>query len=134
MKRLTLVDKLARMTCEFAKYQHDKYSSGQSVKDKHWYDAYNTLNLYGGHIDFILEDDEDMIEIRYSDGMLIDVGKIRKLNRYLITVVSSDDKSGWSSPLIEIAVDCKDDLPEALQSVIRRYRKTVGDDTLNAPS
>ena len=36
-----------------------------------WYDEYQSLNLCNGRIEFILEDDEDMIEIAYDDGMLI---------------------------------------------------------------
>ena len=65
----------------------------QKEKSNRW-DEYQNLNLCNGKIRFILEDDEDMIEISYDDGMLIDVGKPSSVNFYCITVVSSDDKIG----------------------------------------
>ena len=71
---------------------------------KKWYDDYNKLNLSGGKISFILEDDEDMIEILYKDGLLIDVGYIAHLSSYFITVVLNDD---WTKPIEEIGVKNK---------------------------
>ena len=61
---------------------------------KKWSDDYKNLNLLDGEISFISEDDEDMIHIRYSDGMLIHIGYIDRLNSYFITVVSSDTAEG----------------------------------------
>ena len=55
-----------------------------------WYDEYKGLNLLNGVVSFISDDDEDIIEIHYSDGMLIDVGYIKDMNSYVITVVSND--------------------------------------------
>lgn len=55
-----------------------------------WYDEYKGLNLLNGEASFISDDDEDMIEIHYSDGMLIDVGYIKDMNSYVITVVSNE--------------------------------------------
>lgn len=46
---------------------------------KFWYEDYKKLNVLNGEIKFQLQDDEDMIEIRYKDGMLIDVGYIQKV-------------------------------------------------------
>ena len=40
-----------------------------------WQKEFKPLELRGGHISYICNDDEDMIEITYPDGMLIDVGK-----------------------------------------------------------
>ena len=51
---------------------------------KNWFEAYQNLDLLNGKIRFILEDDEDMIEILYKDGLLIDVGYIAKLSSYFI--------------------------------------------------
>ena len=62
---------------------------------KKWSDDYKKLDLSDGKISFILEDDEDMIEIHYKDGMLIDVGYIERMQSYFITVVSSDTVEGW---------------------------------------
>ncbi len=90
---------------------------------KKWYDDYKKLNLSGGKISFILEDDEDMIEIHYKDGMLIDVGYIESMHSYFITVVSSDDAEGWKNPLEEIKVEDKTALVEKIQATIYKYRK-----------
>ena len=40
-----------------------------------WWDDYQSLNLCNGKIEFISDDDEDMIDILYDDGMLISIGK-----------------------------------------------------------
>ena len=87
-----------------------------------WYDEYFTLDLLNGNIRFILEDDEDMIEITYPDGMMIDVGKSSKNGRYYITVVSSDDIDGWKHPLREIEVIHKSELYKNIQDVIFQHR------------
>ena len=88
----------------------------------YWYDEYKSLDLYGGDIEFILEDNEDMIEIRYSDGMLIDIGKPRVSNVYYITVVSSDDAIGWNKPLAEFQVTNKANLFDNIQETIKKFR------------
>ncbi len=89
---------------------------------KKWYDDYKKLNLLNGKITFILEDAEDMIEIHYKDGMLIDVGYIEHLNSYFITVVSSNTGEGWRNPLEEIKVENKTVLIDKIQETIYKYR------------
>ena len=76
-----------------------------------------------GKISFILEDDEDMIEIHYEDGMLIDVGYIERMHSYLITVVSNDTDEGWENPLEEINIENKAELFDKIQETICNYRK-----------
>jgi hypothetical protein len=88
-----------------------------------WYDDYKKLDLSGGKISFILEDDEDMIEIHYEDGMLIDVGYIERMHSYLITVVSNDTDEGWENPLEEINIENKAELFDKIQETICNYRK-----------
>ena len=92
-------------------------------KENEWYDKYRDLNLCNGRIRFILEDDEDMIEILYDDGMLIDIGKPSSTNSYCITVVSSDDEVGWENPVEEIKVNSKQYLVQKIQETILKYRK-----------
>ena len=87
-----------------------------------WHDDYKKLNLLNGKISFILEDDEDMIEIHYRDGMLIDVGYIEPLNAYFITVVTDDNAQGWKNPLEEIKVVDKTALVDKIQETIYKYR------------
>jgi cation transport ATPase len=90
---------------------------------KNWQDDYKRLNLMSGKISFILEDDQDMIEIHYNDGMLIDIGYIKRLNSYFITVVSSDTAEGWNNPLDEIKVENKAELFEKIQEAIYKHRQ-----------
>ena len=90
---------------------------------KKWYDDYNKLNLSGGKISFILEDDEDMIEIHYKDGTLIDVGYIERMHSYFITVVSSDTSEGWKQPVEEVKVEDKTVLADKIQETIYKYRR-----------
>ena len=87
-----------------------------------WHDDYKKLDLLNGKISFILEDDEDMIEIHYRDGMLIDVGYIELLNAYFITVVTDDTAQGWKNPLEEIKVVDKTALVDKIQETIYKYR------------
>ena len=84
-----------------------------------WFDDYKNLDLINGKISFILEDDEDMIEILYKDGLLIDVGYIEKLSSFFITVVSNND---WTNPIEEIKVENKKDLLDQIQKTIYKYR------------
>ena len=88
-----------------------------------WYSDYQCLNLCNGDINFIMEDNEDMIEITYKDGMLIDIGKPELFDYYCITVVSSNDDIGWSNPIEEIIVEDKQDLVRNIQEIILKYRK-----------
>ena len=90
---------------------------------KCWYDKYQKLDLRNGKIEFISEDDEDMIEIRYKDGMLIDVGYIEDDKKYYITVVKSDDFDNWNNPLAEYEVVSKNRLFDEIQKVIFKFRK-----------
>lgn len=98
------------------------YVGKKTPRINNWREAYDRLNLYDGKIEFISDDDEDMIEITYRDGMLIDVGRISANHCYYITVVSSNDEVGWSSPLAEIAVSDKKDLIEKMQGTILKFR------------
>ena len=88
-----------------------------------WYDDYKKLDLLGGKISFIIEDDEDMIEIHYKDGMLIDVGYIERMHSYFITVVSSDTIEGWKQPVEEVKVEDKTVLADKIQETIYKYRR-----------
>ena len=87
-----------------------------------WWKFYETLHLYGGTANYIFDDFEDMIEISYPDGMLIDVGKAEDDN-YYITVVSSDDEKGWREPLEIVSVADKKDLYGKIQETIEKHRK-----------
>ena len=88
-----------------------------------WWGIYESLNLHGGRINYIGDELEDMIEIFYQDGMLIDIGKSSKDNIYYITVVLSNDIEGWRNPLEIISVIDKKDLYYKMQETIEKYRR-----------
>jgi hypothetical protein len=48
-----------------------------------WVKPFLTLDLCGGSLVSILNDDEDMLEIRWSDGMWIDVGFIEEEKKHI---------------------------------------------------
>ena len=93
-----------------------------SAKNSEWWKAYDKLDLQGGKITFICDDDEDMIEIIYPDGLFIDVGKPTFGDGYIITVVASNDEAGWQKPLAEINVLDKKDLASKIQDTIVQFR------------
>jgi len=90
---------------------------------KYWYEEYQNLDLRNGTIEFICDDDQDMIEIRYKDGMVIDVGYIEDDKKYYITIIKADDLESWNNPLAEYAVVSKDRLFDEIQKVILEFRK-----------
>ena len=87
-----------------------------------WQNEFAALNLQGGKISFICNDDEDMIEITYHDGMLIDVGKSLSTGLYHVTVVSSNDVIGWQHPLYELSISARADLFAGIQNAINTFR------------
>ena len=87
-----------------------------------WQNEFAALDLHGGKISFICNDDEDMIEITYHDGMLIDVGKSLSTGLYHVTVVSSNDIIGWQHPLYELSISARADLFAGIQNAINTFR------------
>lgn len=92
------------------------------IQKKLWWEPFAELNLYDGHLKTISENEEDMLEISYPDGMLIDVGWYSYKSCYTIIVVSSNTTDGWRNPLAKIDVKHADSLPYELQSVITAFR------------
>lgn len=84
---------------------------------------YEDLFLENGKLQLICDDDEDMLTITYNDGMTIDVGYIDSEKTYYITVLSSDDENGWQNPIEIIEIYNKNDLLNAIQNTIYKYRQ-----------
>lgn len=76
---------------------------------------YSDLNLYGGKLEYISDDDQDMLTITYKNGILIDVGYIEELRTYFITAVKDNN---WISPIAEAEVHDKHLLADSLQDMI----------------
>lgn len=88
-----------------------------------WVKPFLSLDLCGGKLISILNDDEDMLEIRWADGMWIDVGFIEEENTYYITTVCDDTLEGWNNPLSVLKVTDREDLADVLQQEILRCRR-----------
>lgn len=92
------------------------------LPNNQWWNIYTKLNLCGGKLKTILDDDEDMITITYATGLLIDVGYVQHLKTYYITVVSTDSIEGWKSPLMIVEVHNKSELFNKIQEIIFIYQ------------
>ena len=88
-----------------------------------WVKPFLTLDLCGGTLVSILNDDEDMLEIRWSDGMWIDVGFIEEEKTYYITTVANDTLESWNNPLSVLKTSNRMDLVNMIQQEIFRCRK-----------
>lgn len=88
-----------------------------------WVKPFLTLDLCGGSLVSILNNDEDMLEIRWSDGMWIDVGFIEEEKTYYITTVANDTLESWNNPLSVLKTSNRMDLVNMIQQEIFRCRK-----------
>ncbi|MBR3593239.1 MAG: hypothetical protein IKL44_01055 [Clostridia bacterium] len=88
-----------------------------------WVKPFLTLDLCGGTLISILNDDEDMLEIRWSNGMWIDVGFIEEEKTYYITTVANDTLESWNNPLSVLKTSNRMDLVNMIQQEIFRCRK-----------
>ena len=59
---------------------------------REWWREFDDIDWRGGEPNFILNDDQDMIDVKYADGMLIDVG--RDLNNIYQIIVEDSEKKG----------------------------------------
>lgn len=87
-----------------------------------WSTPFFSLELLGGTLTPLVNDDEDMLEIRWNDGMWIDVGFIKEENTYYVTTVADETLESWNNPLSVIEVKNRADLQAVLQKEIIRCR------------
>lgn len=87
-----------------------------------WWERFDGIDLYGGRITFVLDGGEDMLAVKFTDGMTVDVGSPDEGGTYCVTAVSSDDVEGWNKPLCELGSVSADELCGAVQAVIERMR------------
>ncbi len=87
-----------------------------------WLIPFSAIDLCGGTLIPIVNNDEDMLEIRWTDGMWIDIGFIKDEGTYYITTVADDTLESWNNPLSVIAITIREELLSALQKEIYRCR------------
>ncbi len=61
-------------------------------KERPWWSIYANLDLCGGELITIIDDDQDMLEVKYPNGAMIDVGYVESEDKsegyiYVITAV-----------------------------------------------
>ena len=87
-----------------------------------WVTPFLSLDLRGGTLVTISNNDEDMLEIKWHDGMWIDVGFIKDENVYYITAVASDAPESWNHPISVTKITERHELVAAIQAEILRCR------------
>ena len=87
-----------------------------------WVTPFLSLDLRGGTLVTISNNDEDMLEIKWPDGMWIDVGFIKDENVYYITAVASDAPESWNHPISVTRITERHELVAAIQAEILRCR------------
>ena len=87
-----------------------------------WIAPFLAMDLCDGALVPIVNDDEDMLEIRWDDGMWIDVGFIRDEETYYITTVADDTLESWNNPLSVLKTQNRTELIEIIQHEIFRCR------------
>ena len=87
-----------------------------------WLIPFLALDLCGGTLVPIVNDDEDMLEIRWTNGMWIDVGFIKDEETYYITTVADDTLESWNNPLSVLKTQHRTELIEIIQHEIFRCR------------
>lgn len=95
-----------------------------------WAKEFDDIDYLGGEVFFITDDSQDMIEVRYNDGMFIDVG-LDNDNIYNITVLPSNDQQGWEHPLCVVRFSDRAMLHDKLQEIIERFRDEPQDNGEN---
>lgn len=93
------------------------------MQHEDWVIPFLSLDLCGGTLVPILNDDEDMLEIRWSDDMWLDVGYMENESTYYITTVFDDTLESWNNPLSVLKTTNREDLANILQQEIFRCRK-----------
>ncbi len=86
---------------------------------REWWREFDDIDWRGGEPNFILNDDQDMIDVEYADGMLIDVG--RDSNNIYQIIVEDSEKKG--EPLCTLSFADRDKLHDKLQETIERFRE-----------
>ncbi len=84
------------------------------------WELFASLDLRGGVLETIEDDGQDMLEIHYPSGMMIDVGYIEDDRTYYVTAVADKSVAAWNAPLAEASVTDKAALPGLIQQVIDR--------------
>ena len=103
-------------------YDKIPMKEGGQMQHNDWVIPFSSLDLCAGTLVPIINDGEDMLEIRWCDGMWIDVGYLKNEGTYYITTVSDDTLDSWNNPLSVIGITIREELPSALQKEIYRCR------------
>ncbi len=92
-------------------------------KEKPWWSVYANLDLCGGELITISDDAQDMLEVKYPNGVMIDVGYVESEYKsegfiYVITGVKDGTIGAWNDYIIKVHIHNRSILSKTLQYVI----------------
>lgn len=90
-----------------------------------WAESFSKIDIFGGEFTFIENNGQDMFEIIWPDGMIMDVGYIEEDKTYYITTVTEDSSWAWNNPLSEAAITNRRELIPTLQKEIKKCRSNT---------
>ena len=81
----------------------------------HWTEKYAAIDFKGGVLEFWEDRGEDMLEVWYENGCLIDVGYNQRLDTFFVIIIKDDD---WAVPVRTMAVRREQDLVSAIRTAV----------------
>ena len=85
---------------------------------REWWREFDDIDWRSGEPNFITNDDHAMIEVRYTDGLSIDVGR-ENSGIYAITVTDGESKE----VLCTVNIADREKLHDKLQEIVERFRE-----------
>lgn len=85
---------------------------------REWWREFDDIDWRSGEPNFITNDDHAMIEVRYTDGLSIDVGR-ENSGIYTITVTDGETKE----VLCTVNIADREKLHDKLQEIVERFRE-----------
>lgn len=76
---------------------------------------FNDIDFKGGNVNTIEKLGQDMLEVFYPSGYMIDVGYVERLNTFYVTVVKNDD---WANIIKELPAKTEVELKQNLRFAI----------------
>ena len=81
---------------------------------ENWIEKCRAIDFKGGLLE-LWENQNNLMEVWYENGFLIDVGYIQRLDTYFVTVIRDDD---WAVPVRTVAVQEETKLLTVIQEAV----------------
>ena len=104
---------------EDAKKRATEINRYVSWEDGIKYINFDNFDFQGGNVNYIEGFGEDMLEIFYPNGYMIDVGYYDCMGSFYITIVKNED---WNNIINEVEVKTDIELKKKLKDIIQRIK------------